>query len=208
MPLLPERALGPVAGDEDRGVTHGPQALHDAGDQGAVVALREIGAANGAGKQHITHKSAACVGRIKHHMTRRVAGAVTHMQGAVAHGHRVAVKQPARGGERIRMRKAEHAALLGQAVNPELIGRVRPHDGQLELFRQLGGATRMVDVGVGLPDLGQRKPPAFDFGQQHIQVTPRIDDGSLQGFITPDDGTVLLKSSDGDRLITQHIYMI
>jgi len=55
-PLAPERALGAVAGNEHRVIAHRPQAILDAGDQRVMVALREIGATNGTGKQHITDK--------------------------------------------------------------------------------------------------------------------------------------------------------
>lgn len=43
-PFPPERALGAVAGDEHRVITHWPQALFDAGNQRVMVALRKIGA--------------------------------------------------------------------------------------------------------------------------------------------------------------------
>ena len=61
-------------------MAHGPQTLSDAGDQIVVIALRKIGAANAARKQHIAHKSALDFGRIKHHMAGRVARAVAHLQ--------------------------------------------------------------------------------------------------------------------------------
>lgn len=52
----PEGALGAMAGDEHRVVTHWPQALLDAGDQRVMIALRKIGAPDRARKQHISHK--------------------------------------------------------------------------------------------------------------------------------------------------------
>jgi hypothetical protein len=42
--------------NEHRVIAHGPQALRDAGNQGVVVALRKVSAANATGKQHIAHK--------------------------------------------------------------------------------------------------------------------------------------------------------
>jgi len=78
--LAPEGALRPVAGDEHRVVAHGPQALRDAVDQMLVIALGEIGAADAAGEQHIANKRAVHLGRIKHHMPRRVARAMPHGQ--------------------------------------------------------------------------------------------------------------------------------
>jgi len=73
--------------------------LGDAIDQVLVVALREIGAANAAGKQHIADKGALDVGRIEHDMAGRVPRAVAHLQGVRAQGDGVAVAQPACGFE-------------------------------------------------------------------------------------------------------------
>lgn len=64
-----------MAGNEHRVVAHGPQALRDAVYQMLVIALREVGAANAAGKQYIADKRAVHLGRIKHHVARRVARA-------------------------------------------------------------------------------------------------------------------------------------
>ena len=68
--LAAECALGPVAGDENRLVAHGPQALGDGVDQLLVIALGEIRAANAAGKQHIAHKAAVNLRRVEDNMTR------------------------------------------------------------------------------------------------------------------------------------------
>lgn len=195
-----------MTGDEHGGVAHGPQALDDAGNERVLVALREIGAANGPGKQHITHKSTSNFRRMKHHVTGRVAGAVTHLQRAVTHRDRITVKQPARGCKRIRMGKAERPALLGQAIDPELIRRMRANDGQRELARQLGRAARMVNVGMGLPDLRECQPPAPDFREQHVEIPTGVDDGGLQGLIAPDNGAVLLEGGNRDGVVTQHAY--
>ena len=54
--LASERALWPMAGNEHGVIAHGPQTLRDAVDQIVVVALRKVGAANAARKQHIAHK--------------------------------------------------------------------------------------------------------------------------------------------------------
>lgn len=58
---------------------------------------------------------------MKHHMARRVAGAVADGQRLVSDLHRVAIVQPSCGRERFCGRKTEHCALLGQTVDPELI---------------------------------------------------------------------------------------
>ena len=52
----------------NRFISHGPQALLDAVEQLLVVALREIGAADAAGKQHIADERALGFWRMKHHV--------------------------------------------------------------------------------------------------------------------------------------------
>ena len=195
-----------MARNEHRAVAHGPQALGDAGDQRVVVALRKIGAANGPGKQHIAHKGALDLRRIKNHMTGRMSRAVTYLQRAAANGDCVTVKQPAGGSEGICMGKAESHALLGQAINPELVRRMRADDGELETLRQFCCAARMVNVGMGLPDLRQGQPQTPDFCEQQIEIATGVDDGGLQGFVAPDNGAVLLKIGDRDCDVAQHDY--
>jgi hypothetical protein len=110
--------------------------------------------------------------------------------------HRVAIGQPARGREGVGMRKAEHLALLRQAVDPELVARVRADDGQVQLIGQLGGAAGVVDVGVRQPDLLQRQPRRAISASS----TSRSPPGSMTAafrLIAPDDGAVLLEGVTG-----------
>ena len=51
-----KRAFRAMAWNEHCVIAHGPQALRDAGNQGVVVALWKVRAANAAGKQHIANK--------------------------------------------------------------------------------------------------------------------------------------------------------
>ena len=129
--------------------------------------------------------------------------AVAHGQRLVADLHRVAVVQPARGREVLRGRKAKHRALLRQAIDPELIARMWPDDGQLQSLGQLARAAGVVDVRVREPDLAEREPQALDFCQQ-VEIAARVDDGGLAGGIAPDDGTVLLEGRDGNGEVAQH----
>jgi hypothetical protein len=62
--------------------------------------------------------------------------------------------------------------LLGQAVDPELVARVRADDGQAQPLRQLARAARVVDVGVREPDGLQVQAQALRFGQQQIESPP------------------------------------
>jgi hypothetical protein len=197
-------AFRPMAGDEHCVVAHGPQALGDAVDQRGMVTLRKIGAPDRAGKQHVPDKGPTDLRCVKHHMPRRVARAMAHMQGAVANAYRVTVEKPACGGEAFRMRQAKALALLGQAVNPELVARMRADDWQAKSGREFLGAARMVDVGMGQPDLFQRQPQLTDGVEQQVQVATGIDDGGLEGFVAPDKRAVLLESGDRNGQIAKH----
>ena len=192
-----------MAGDEHRVVAHGPQAFADAGDELRVVAARKVSAADAAGEQHVAHEGALRLGRMKHHVARRVTGAVAHGQHAIAHLHRVAILQPARGREAGHLRKAEHAALFGDAVDPELVARVRADDGQAQPRAQLGRATGVVDVGVGEPDLLQVDAQLLHRRLDARQVATGVDDGGLLRGIAPDDGAVLRERGDGDGVVAE-----
>jgi len=185
-PLAPEGAFRAVARNEHRVIAHGPQTLGDAGNQRGLVALRKIGPANGTGKQHVADKGALGLGGIKHHVARRVARAVAHGQFTLPYPHRVSILQPPRGLECLRGRKAKHLALLRQAVNPELVARVRTDDGQLQPLGQLACATGMVNMRMGQQNLRELQAQALDLGQHPVQVTAGIDDCSLLGLVAPD----------------------
>lgn len=144
--------------DEDCAIAHGPQALRDALKQLAMVTLRKVCAAYAARKQHVTHKSALDVGRVKHHMARRVARAVAYLQHMRTHLDLVTVVHLARGREALRLWKTKHAALLRQAIDPKLVSRVGAHNGQPQALGKLPRAARMVDVRMGKPICSSFKP--------------------------------------------------
>ena len=193
-----------MPGDEHRLVAHGPQALGDAVDQFLVVAHREIRAADAARKQHIAHKGPVDLRRVEHHMPRRVPGAVAHGQCLVANLHLVAIRQPARGREVLRGRKAEHRALLRQPVDPELVARVGADDGQRQALGQFARAARVIDVRVGEPDLFEREVKTFYLSEQHLQVAAGVDHGGFVGGVAPYERAVLLERGDGDGEVAEH----
>ena len=59
---MSKAAFWSVTRNKHRVVSHGRQALRDAVNQRGVIALRQIGAANRAGEQHIAHKCALDLG--------------------------------------------------------------------------------------------------------------------------------------------------
>ena len=68
-----------MTGNEGNIVAQGPEFFGDGGNQGGMVAAREIGAADGALEQDIAHKGQLQVTVIKHHMAGGMAGAVKHL---------------------------------------------------------------------------------------------------------------------------------
>ena len=119
-------------------------------------------------------------------MARCVAWAVAHLQSVRPQGDRVAIGQPARGLEHPGWRKTIGRSRLRQAVNPELVGRVRPDDRQTtELLGQIGRARGVVQVAVGDPNLLQLKALAAHGVQNQIEIAPRIDHRRLMGLVVP-----------------------
>ena len=129
--FLAEASLRAMPGNKHGVVAHGPQSVANAIDQCFMVATWEVGAAHAAHEQHIAYKSTFGLLGMKHHMARRVARTVANIQGAIANLNRVAINQPAVGLERFAQGEVEHAALVGQAVDPELVALVRTDDGQV-----------------------------------------------------------------------------
>ena len=54
---------------------------------------------------------------------------MANIQSVLRQLYRRAIMQPTRGRENFCTRELEHAALIGQAIDPKLIARVRPNDG-------------------------------------------------------------------------------
>jgi hypothetical protein len=97
-PLAAEGGHRAVAGNEFDIVAQRPELAPDRIDQGLVVAARKIGAADAAGEQHVADQGQLRRRVEEHHMARRVAGGVQHLQGFLADRDGVAVFQPARPG--------------------------------------------------------------------------------------------------------------
>ena len=127
-------------------------------------------------------------------MAWRVPQAVPHRQLAAAQLHGVAVMQPARGREGARGRQAEQAALLGQRVDPELVGRMRADDGNLPALGQLRRAARVVDVAVREPDLPGLQAQRLRGLLDARQIAAGVNHGRLARCIAPQQRTVLRKS--------------
>jgi hypothetical protein len=98
--------------NEHRVIAHGPQTLRDAGNQGVMITLWKISSTNAARKQNIAHKGTFDFRRMKHHMARRMSGAMSHVQGVCPKRYVIAIGQPPRGCENFCVRKLKHATLI------------------------------------------------------------------------------------------------
>ena len=59
-------------------------------------------------------------------------------------------------------------------------------------------------MAVGQQHLGDLDALLVDRLLEHVEVTARIDGGSLHGLVAPDDGAVLLERGDGSDHDLEH----
>ena len=121
-----------------------------------------------------------------------------HFKFLFPHRHPVAIVQPARRGNPLGRRKTKHARLILHAINPELIGQMRPFHRQPKLGGQLGHPAGMVQMAMGNQQAFQRQPVFFHLGQQAGHIATGVYQRGAVGAFTPDQGTVLLVSGNRD----------
>ena len=90
-----------MAGDKGDIIPQRPELAGDRIEQVLMVAQREVGAADGAGEQHIADEGETRWPVEKDDMAGRVTGAVDYLQLDFAEASRVAIFQPA-GGSKVR----------------------------------------------------------------------------------------------------------
>ena len=151
-----------------------------------MIALGEVGAADGACKEHIADKRALGFAGVEDNVTRGVPRAVAYGQCAVADRHGVTIHEPARRSERVGVGQTKHRALLRQCINPELVSTVWPGDGKPMNAGKLRGSAGMVDMGMRDPDLSELNALTFDLGKYPIGVTTWINDDRLACLVAPE----------------------
>ena len=137
-------------------------------------------------------------------MAGRMAGAEAHLQYMLAQADGVAILKPARRLKGPRWRKTVGSGRHGQAIDPKLIARMRPDDGQAQALGQVLRSRRMVHMGMGNPDLFERHAQTFGCCNQKIQIAAGIDDGRLVGLVAPNNRAVLLERGNGDSFVVEH----
>jgi glucose/arabinose dehydrogenase len=174
--------------------------LPDGVQQLRMIAPGEVGPANRAGKQHVADESNAIDRMNEHHVSRRVSRAVNDLHRLLSHRHGIVIGQPAIRHECVRTLKAEHDPLLPELTDPEIVIGMRPLDGHTQTLRQHSGLTAMIDVSVCHQDLFDLEATLCRQGLQVVDIAARVDEGSLAGFRTGHQGTVLLEGRDGHNL--------
>ena len=128
----------------------------------------------------------------EHHVARRVAGTMDHLQGQVAYGHGVAILEPAVGLEHLAMHSEARAIIL-QPRDPEPIGFLRPLNRQAEFPGEDAGLPAMIGMAVGDKDLLQRHAVVGGGSLQAVKIASRIDQCALHRGGAPDERAVLLE---------------
>lgn len=182
-----------MAGDEFHFVAQREENVADGSNQGRMIPTGKIGAPDGAFKNYVPHLQQAAGTVVEDHMTGRVTGAVQHFQFHLAKADTIAMHQPAIRCERRHGGEAEHAALLGHALDPEAVLLVRPFDRDPSGSRQGGDPTGMVDMAMGDENLDQLELFGRQKGLNTLDIAPGIDHGGFTGAFAPEDGAILGK---------------
>ena len=88
-------------------------------------------------------------------------------------------------------------ALRGQAVEQNLVGRMRALDRQAAVrFLELGRASGVVDVAVREQNFLDREADLLDGGVDAIEIAAGIDHRTPHSFLVPQQRAVLLERRD------------
>ncbi len=121
-PFVPERRHRPVPGHEAHVVAERKQPARESSGS-ACRSRRPENRCGRSTRRTARRRRTRCwsAARVEHHVARRVARAMLHVELDVADLHLVALVEPLVGHEAFALPEAEHAALLGDAVDPELV---------------------------------------------------------------------------------------
>ena len=159
-----------------------PEVPGDGTDKSGVIPAWEVSTTDGSGEQHVSNEGEAIRPRMKHHVAGGVTGTVIDVQDLRSDLHGVALMEPARGHEFRDGLEAEHARLLRQQVDPELVIGMGTFDRQVELLGQRLGRPGMIDVRMRKQDLGEAHPPIGNDSENVREITTRVDNRALERF--------------------------
>ncbi len=185
-----------MAGDEHHIFAERPEALGDAVNQILMIALGEIGPPDRALEQHIADNRKAAWFVEEHHVAGRVTGAMDHIERQFAHGHGVAMLEPAGRLEGLGLH-APAGAVIVKLRDPEAVILMRAFDRKSQLVGQHARLTAVIQMAMRYEDFFQRDACLLDTRLELVQITARIDQRALHRFSAPDQRAVLLQWRNG-----------
>jgi hypothetical protein len=169
-----------------------------------MVALREVRAANAAGKQHVAHKCALHLGRMKHHMAGRVARAVAHVQHLAGQLDRVAIGSQRVGVKASECGKPNIAPCCGRPSIQNWSPGCGPMMGSFS-FAASSAVPPAWSMWAWVSQIcSSFRPRRCHFGQQYVQVAAGVDDGGLVSWRRPRRGSSFAGRGDGDGEVLEH----
>ena len=134
---------------------------------------------------------------MKHHMARRVAGAVIHIKHQIADFYLIALHQPAIGFKHHAV-DAISPAIIGQPRDPEPVSLMRPLNRHAQFLGQHTRFAAMVDMAVRQDDLFDGDAVMRHCRAQLGQIATRIDKGTAHRGGAPHQCAVLGERGDGN----------
>lgn len=130
---------------------------------------------------------------VKHHMARRVPGAMINIQNQIADRHLITIDQPA---IRCKGRCPGDAITLPRfaiLVDPELVVDMGPLDRHTQPFGQFSGFAAVVEMPMRHQQFFDGYAMLRRHRHQMIKIAARIGEGAAHGLRAPQQRTVLLK---------------
>lgn len=196
------------------GVAKREQDVGDRCQEHGVVAPRQIGAANRAGKQGIADKQvwrrAVPLGIVRDgqaHAARTMPRCVIRTDLQIAQRKSLASAVVVVDRWRRLEFQAEHPTHVHGAFIEKRIGPVKP-DRHLQSPPGGGHAGDVIEVGVGEQDVGDGQPAIADERQQSLDFVSGIDDRALLRSRAGDDEAVLVHRRDRLRLDYDHVVIL
>lgn len=186
-----------VAGNETD-VAQGPKFLRYGMYQSLGIAERKIGAAYGMFEENVAHLSEVVFLIVIDHMAWSMAGAMDNLPCRLAHGDRVAVFEPAIRREAFHTAEAVLHGIERNIVGPENVVFVRSFDNGSRRGLKSLRTSAVVEVSVRNPYFLDSHAEPFDFVQNAIDLSARIDDGAFLRLGANRERAVLLEGRDGD----------
>src|SRR6185312_4224949 len=181
---------------EDGVVRKREQLALDTRDQGFAIAAGQVGAADGAGKQHVAAEDDAVSDQAD--APRRMTGRVADREAQRADRELFALHHVAIGGRRPRRSpEPEPRRLLRHGVVERPVRGMQPH-GPARFADDSFHAEHVIEMPMREPDRDRLRAGLGDLVQDQPGFLARIDDGALRCLLVDHDVTVLGEHTVGN----------